>query len=323
MIEVRLYKSDDKELWNEFISSAKNATFLFNRDFMEYHKHRFEDYSLMCFDKGKLIAVMPANLKDGIVYSHQGLTYGGVVVKPKIRFEKYILIFRTILKFFSVNKIQTIYIKDLPSIYSDTASEELEFIHFLLDSSLHQVDISSSIFNNNVRNISNSRLSGYKKGVGHNLSIIEDETLDSFWEEILIPNLLDKHNVSPTHNVQEISKLKKLFPNNIRQFNVYHNKKIVGGTTLFETEHVIHSQYISANSEKNTLGSLDFLYHELIFNVFKGKKIFDFGISTANSEKKINKGLLFWKEGFGARATAYKTFKINTSSYNRLDNIFS
>ena len=304
------------------MSSAKNATFLFNRDFMEYHKDRFEDYSLLCFDKDKLVGILPANIVGNKVYSHQGLTYGGVVIKSEIRFEKYILIFRTILKFFSENKIQTIYIKDLPLIYSNSASEELEFIHFLLDSSLHQVDISSSIFKNNTRNISNSRLSGYKKGVKYNLCIIEEEMLDSFWKEILIPNLRNKHDVSPTHNIEEILNLKKRFPKNIRQFNVYHDKKLVAGTTIFETKNVVHSQYISGNSEKNILGSLDFLFYELIFNIFKEKQVFDFGVSTEKSGKSINKGLLFWKEGFGARATTYKTFKISTSSYNRLDNVF-
>lgn len=74
MIEVRKYKSEDKVIWNEFVSTAKNATFLFNRDFMDYHKDRFEDFSLMCFEKEKLVGVLPANILGDTVYSHQGLT---------------------------------------------------------------------------------------------------------------------------------------------------------------------------------------------------------------------------------------------------------
>ena len=58
---------------------AKNTTFLFQRDFMDYHRDRFEDYSLKVYKKEKLVALLPANINDNIVYSHQGPSYGGVV----------------------------------------------------------------------------------------------------------------------------------------------------------------------------------------------------------------------------------------------------
>ena len=43
--------------WNEFVKHAKNATFLFHRDFMEYHSSRFQDFSLLIYRKNKLVAV--------------------------------------------------------------------------------------------------------------------------------------------------------------------------------------------------------------------------------------------------------------------------
>jgi hypothetical protein len=47
---------------------SQNATFLFHRDFMEYHEERFHDYSLLIFEEDKLIAV-PANRVGDTVYS--------------------------------------------------------------------------------------------------------------------------------------------------------------------------------------------------------------------------------------------------------------
>ena len=44
---------------------------------MDYHKDRFEDYSLMVFKDEKLVAVLPANRVEDKLFSHQGLTYGG------------------------------------------------------------------------------------------------------------------------------------------------------------------------------------------------------------------------------------------------------
>jgi len=44
MIEVIKYTSDKNEEWNEFIQKSKNGTFLFYRDFIEYHQDRFESF---------------------------------------------------------------------------------------------------------------------------------------------------------------------------------------------------------------------------------------------------------------------------------------
>ena len=66
---------------------------------MDYHKERFEDYSLLCFKKGKLIAVLPANYKNSKLYSHQGLTYGGLIISSKIKFEDYLRVFEKVLKY--------------------------------------------------------------------------------------------------------------------------------------------------------------------------------------------------------------------------------
>ena len=82
---VRKYEVSDFELWNAFISKAKNATFLFHRDFMEYHKDRFNDFSLLIFENEKLISVLPANIIENTIFSHQGLTYGGLVYSEKIK----------------------------------------------------------------------------------------------------------------------------------------------------------------------------------------------------------------------------------------------
>ena len=79
--------------------------------------------------------------------------------------------------------------------------------------------------------------------------------------------------------------------------------KIVAGTTVFETEKVVHSQYISGNKVLGKLESLDVLHDYLISNVFATKAYFDFGISNENQGKNINYGLLFWKESF--RITSY------------------
>jgi len=71
---------------------------------MEYHNDRFEDYSLLIHKNNKLVAVLPANKKEGTVYSHQGLTYGGLVISSKIKLPDYIVLFQEVLQFLESQK---------------------------------------------------------------------------------------------------------------------------------------------------------------------------------------------------------------------------
>lgn len=317
---VRLYNKEYYHKWNEFVANAKNATFLFHRDFMEYHQYKFQDFSLLVFDeKDNLKAILPANRSVDAVFSHQGLTYGGLVVNQKTRLSDFILLFQEVLKYLNDYEIKFFEVKILPPIYSDFPSDELEYLAFLCNAQLTRRDTLSVLGLNADLNYTTDRKQTLTKSLKNNLEVREEQNFDLFWNEILIPNLAEKHQVKPVHSLEEIKFLKIKFPKNIRQFNVYLEDKIVAGTTIFETSTVAHSQYISGNSDKNQLGSLDFLHHYLITKVFQDKKYFDFGISNENQGRNINSGLLYWKESFGARTITQSFYRFDTKNYEKLN----
>ena len=72
---------------------------------------------------------------------------------------------------------------------------------------------------------------------------------------------------------------------------------------------------------KNALGSLDFLYHHLITDVFGGKRYFDFGISNEKQGTRLNEGLIFWKESYGASAIVQDFYAIDTSAHRALNQV--
>lgn len=319
---IRKYQSPDYSLWNEFVATAKNATFLFHRDFMEYHSDKFQDFSLLIFDENQnLKAILPTNRVNDIVFSHQGLTYGGLVLNQKTKMQEVIEITFNLLRFLYENGISTLNLKQLPSFYTKFPSEEMEYLSFILNAKLVRRDTLSVIAMHNDFLFTKGRIEGIRKGKENNLICKEEVSFESFWNEILIPNLEQKHGAKPVHSLDEITFLKSKFPNNIRQFNVYKENEIVAGTTIFESNSVVHSQYISGNSKKNELGSLDFLHNYLIHEVFPKKDFFDFGISNENYGKNINHGLLFWKESFGARTVVQNFYEIETKNYSLLENV--
>jgi hypothetical protein len=316
------YSSKYYTIWNQFVSKAKNATFLFFRDFMEYHQDRFDDFSLLVFDeKNNIKALLPANRTGDVVFSHQGLTYGGIIIDKKCKLSDYIEIIREVLSFLCKQGIHFLEIKVLPSIYAQFPSDELEYLAFLLDAKLTRRDTLSVIDLNSDFKFSQSRKQEISKGKAEEFEIKEVEEFSEFWNKILIPNLKEKHQSKPVHSLEEITLLKSRFPKNIRQFNIYKENKIVAGTTVFETEKVVHSQYISGNKVLGRLESLDVLHDYLISNVFVTKKYFDFGISNENQGKNINHGLLFWKESFGARTIAQSFYRFETSKFIELKEV--
>ena len=319
---IQKYCSDNYHLWNEFVAHAKNATFLFHRDFMEYHSDRFQDFSLLIFDeKNTLKAILPANRVEDVLHSHQGLTYGGIVIHEKTKLSDFISIAKSVFEYLNTHQFQKIIFKEIPTIYNQIPSDELQYLMFLMQGNLVRRDVLSVVDLKTKFSFLRDRKNGIKRGIKNNLVVKEEPNFELFWNEILIPNLEQKFKIKPVHSLEEITYLKSKFPNNIRQFNVYKQGKIIAGTTVFESDFVAHSQYISADDSKNTTGSLDFLHNRLITYTFRNKKYFDFGISNENQGQNINQGLLFWKEGFGARTIVQNFYEIETKNYPLLENV--
>ena len=66
---------------------------------MDYHSDRFDDYSLVVESEDKWLAVLPANRIGTTLFSHQGLTYGGIVISEKVKLATFLQIFQELLKY--------------------------------------------------------------------------------------------------------------------------------------------------------------------------------------------------------------------------------
>lgn len=321
MYTIEKYGPHYVKQWNDFVAQSKNGTFLFHRDFMEYHANRFTDHSLLIFNGQKLVALLPANRAGDTVYSHQGLTYGGLVLSNKTKLSEVVNILKQLLQCLNNQGFNAINIKGIPHIYHKLPAEEMEYALFIANAKLVRRDSLSVHDVNAGLSFSKDRKQCIRRGENNGLVIVEEPEFKLFWDKILIPNLNLKHGAAPVHTLDEIVMLHQKFPKNIRHFNVYHNNVIVAGTTVFVTDTVAHPQYISGNEDKNQLGSLDYLYANLITSVFADKKYFDFGISNEQQGRKLNEGLVFWKESFGARTITQDFYEVPTANYSLMDEV--
>lgn len=288
---------------------------------MDYHSDRFQDYSLLIHKAEKLVAVLPANRLGEEVHSHQGLTYGGLIVTSKLKLKDYISLFQEVLRYLEKQGFKTLALKEMPDFYATYPSEEMGYVAQLTQATITRADTAAVIDYAATNTIQYNRLEGVKKAQKQGLVLKEETEFDAFWKHILLPNLAARHDALPTHTLEEIKKLHAKFPENIMQFNVFKESQIVAGATLFVTQTTAHVQYISANSQKQKLGSLDFLFEELINRTFAHKRYFDFGISNENQGTKLNGGLSYWKECFGARTKLHRFYSFNTANHGLLNDV--
>ena len=222
----------------------------------------------------------------------------------------------TNIKYLNENGIETLVLKQIPDFYKSSHSQELEYAFFLVEATLDACEAASVINLNSNFQIQSNRLEGLKKAKNQNLILKEEADFSSFWQQLLEPMLKRQFNKEPTHSLEEIKRLKTNFPERIKQYNVYRDKKIVAGTTIFETSNAVHTQYIASDTNRQLLGSLDYLFHWLITQHYKDKNYFSFGTSNFKKGSVLNSGLNYWKETFGARTQVHKTYILKTANYN-------
>lgn len=308
-MEIRRYRREDKELWNSFVSKARNATFLFDRNYMDYHADRFDDNSFMFYHKGKLKAVLPANVAGDTLYSHQGLTYGGLLLDKKATVEDVLECFDSLNSWLRENGISKVVYKALPWIYQQYPSEEdLYALTWKCKAQLISRDIASTIVIDNKLKFAESRKSGIRKALSLNIEVGESNDVDGFWH-VLEDNLGNRYNAKPVHTANEMKLLMSRFPNNIKLYVAKMNGEIVGGTLIYVTPQVVHTQYISASVEGKKHGALDLLFDYIINKVYANCRYFDFGKSTEQGGAYLNEPLIFQKEGFGGRGICYDWYQ--------------
>lgn len=314
MFDIRRYKAEYADEWNSFVPMTRNGTFLFMRSYMDYHSDRFADHSLMIYRKGKLCALFPANEKEKTLYTHGGLTYGGLLTTISLGAADVCMIFELINDYLRSNGFVHVVYKAIPWIYHRSpAEEDLYALYKECNAKLVSRDISSTILITGLATrFSESRRSGLRKARINGLTVLESVDYDAFWM-ILINNLAYKYDAKPVHSLEEIKLLHSRFPNNIRLFvsqDVTGN--FLGGVVVYECDATIHTQYISASEEGKQLGALDILFDYLLNAVYKDTsnyKYFDFGTSTREGGRILNEALIFQKEGFGGRGVCYDTYE--------------
>ena len=309
MFEIVRYTPDRAVEWNRFVAQSKNGTFLFDRRYMDYHQDRFSDHSLMFYDEKGLLAVLPANVVDDRLFSHQGLTYGGLVMGERAVAVQVCELFRELNGYLWQYGVRRVVYKPVPWIYHRLPSEEdLYALVQVCHASLTVRELSTTIVLPRNLRWSRIRRRGVKRAQEAGVEVEVSTDFAAFWP-VLADNLLTNHQVRPVHSLEEILLLHHRFPESIVLYTARLHGEVMGGVVLYLTPQVVHAQYSSATPEGKRLGVLDAIYDRIMHEDMSDWPFFDFGKSTEDEGRYLNEQLIFQKEGFGGRAVCYDTYE--------------
>ena len=313
MIRVVRYTTKDHDAWNRFNSEAKNPLFMFDRNYMDYHSDRFKDYSLMIYDEDKLIALLPMNEKENVLYSHGGLTYGGFITDNNMKQHTMLECVRALKEYARLQGIKKIVYKAIPHIYHLQPAEEDQFALFYHGAKLSTVDSSTFIDLQNPIKMPKGRKAQISRAKREGIVTEEKTLLDDFKTFIDMENeiLTSKHGIKAAHTADELFLLKNRFPDNIHLYAAMRNDEMLAGVVVYEYTNVIHTQYMASNEEGRTLGGLDLIVSSVMEQYKDSKKWLDFGISSEHGRIYLNEGLSAQKEGFGGRTGVYYIWEID------------
>ncbi len=309
MLRIEKYSVEKKNQWDDFVAKSLNGTFLFFRNYMDYHSHRFIDASLMIYENDSLISIISANNDNGTFHSHAGLSYGSFVVNEEMGATLMLKIFDEVISFLRKESFTKIINKPVPYFFHKSPCEYDLYAMFRNNFQLTRREI-STIVPIKTAKIKNGRKSGFNYAVNHGVELKESDDFDTF---ISIANerLKEKYNEKTVHTPEEMALLKSRFPENIKFYAAFKDSKMLGGTIMYLINNTLHAQYIYMNDEGRKLRTLDFMMVKIVKELYAHYHYLDFGKSTENDGLYLNGNLIKTKEEFGGTSICYDTYSLD------------
>jgi hypothetical protein len=304
-VELRRYSADLAPSWNAFNRRARNGHFMFDRGFMDYHADRFTDASLVAIEGGDPVALLPLNRTDGEAWSHQGLTFGGLIAGD-IGTTQVLAVLEACAARLRGEGVALLTYKALPPIYSSAPAQEDLYWLFRREAALIRRDVSVAIDYRTRGPVSSRRIRGARKAEKAGLTFARSQ---DFWG-LLEGVLAERHGAAPVHSLDEIQLLAGRFPEEIALFTATLDGELQAGVVMFRSSQVAHAQYIAVGEAGRETGALDGLFEHLIDLHSAGQRYFDFGISNTEQGRVLNEGLARQKEEFGGSAIVHDFYRV-------------
>jgi len=313
-VTVKGFEPSDAGTWDEFIATSINGTFLHSRRFLSYHADRFHDLSLLVLDsRGRIVGVLPAaaGSEAGVVDSHPGITYGGLVHQGKLVGDLAISALGGIATHFHNLGYKMLRYRAIPRPYCREFADDDSYALFRMNARRTRVDLAAGFELARRKSSSHGRLHDLKEAAKHNVEVeIRSSAWSEFWA-LLEELLASRYQTRPVHSLTEITLLAQLFPDEIELVLARVAGVVVAGSVLFHTSRVTHTQYLASSPIGREMGALSKVTEIAIERASAlGRAWFSIGTSNEDAGKVLNAGLYQWKLSFGSGSFVHEIFEL-------------
>ncbi len=315
--------------WDDLVDHSYNGTLFHKLSFLRYHPTDRFPFRFLLFRENnhhrKPIAALPYMVKDQtILRSPVGASYGGLVVRKGKQFHEIQEVLSSFMNWATENGFREVSLTHAPSIYFDHMSQDLDFLLMYNGYKISSTLVSSAIDLNWVRSLaepmesvsSKQRYSiraSQKAGVQVEMS----DDLDSYYE-ILCQNKA-KHDSKPAHTLEELKKLRRMFPDHFQLFSIVKDEKMIAGIYTFHVNpKVLLVFYIASLPEFQKYGPVQRGMFEVVsWACSKGYQWVDIGVSadtTSSNPMEPSWNLIFFKEHTGAKGYLRPTYSWKASA---------
>ena len=316
-MEIIEYTKDWKDKWDNFVLASNNGTIFHMQKFFDYHSEgKFTFNHLIFLDKANIVALLPGSRIGSLYESPIGSSYGSIVTKD-VKFSYAMELVSSLLEYGKKTGIKEFLLTSAPRVYEKHPNENLDFAMlwqgFKYD--LHYISSAIKLFPDE------DIISRFQPTVRRNIRkvlknpdirIEMNDRYDKF-HPILVNNKA-RHDIKPTHTLEDLLKLKKLLPGNILLFMVYYKDVPIAGSNVFIcNKQVALCFYNMLNYEYENFKPI----HRVMYEVVKwatenGYQYVDIGVSQdtkADNPMTPSMSLIDFKEKFDAKTVMRNTLK--------------
>jgi len=318
-LKIVQYDEQWKIKWDDFVRRSNNGTMFHLQQFLAYHPEgRFRWNHLLFLDGDNIVSVLPASVQGSVFESPLGASYGSFVTGD-ISFANALDLVDLFAEYCRSNSFERALLTAPPFIYQQKYSQNIDYAlayrGFTYDKHYisHAIPLTDEQFLSRFQSTARRYIHKYQREDELVIEISDD--YDAFYP-ILLENKM-RHNVKPTHSLEELKMLRELLPENLILFLAKHDGQPVAGSLVFRcNEQVSLCFYNMLLYEYEGYNPIYALMFEVVkWSFGQGLRWVDIGVSQdthAENQMTPAMSLIAFKEKFDSRgilrSTYYKRF---------------
>jgi hypothetical protein len=310
-VDILRYSDSLKSMWDRFIPATKNRNFLFMRDYMDYHRDRFADHSLLFRLNGTLMACLPANVAERILHSHQGLTFGGLLLHRDIRLHQVQAIVAALRGHLASQGLEALIYRPMPHPYHEFPAEEDILALHANGATVVDTRATLCVRAGQLERLSSDRRKDLRADSEGELTIRRSDDFAGFMRHCAA-YLARRFASHPVHSEEEMILLASRFPDNIQLYVVERASEMLAGTILYRHATCAKLQYGARGPGSDDERAFTRLYGYILGEILPPGSWVDFGHSH-DPAGRFNEGIHRFKESMGARTILLTTFRLAAS----------